>query len=222
MLERLFTRADCERSAAGQILERAAIFIPALRKHRKERAERLRQMRADLRAAGIERKASDPWDMDPITAQPAPPKPGTGPITTPDELGMVEDGFVRRRLSQLQPEHVQALKVYYGAIGARYELGDQPTDGDVRPRSDKPQSWGQLPRVFSLMHLTREGWSLIKKAGELLGRGLDMPDYEKLRVHLLMRERDIYEPLREDFACAELAAERMYEKACAAWNGTQR
>lgn len=223
MLGRWFTRPVALRSSHGGLLN-SAHFAESVREHKRDHAERTRQLKSALHAAGNERKPSDPWDLLPITARPTmPPAHSTDGVFELNEDGLLEAGIVRRRLDRLEAEHVETLHIYYGVIGARYEHGNQPTDKELadrpRPKADaKPEDWGQLPRVYALIHVTPQGAELLERAAALLGRGLDGTDYEKVRVHLLLRDKENYAPLQLLIENCVLAAEARYARAAAAWN----
>ena len=239
-LTRYLAQTDFERSTTGPMLERAKLIAGAVRAATKQRNRELAPLR-------IRRRASDPWDVAPITAYARhETRPPSGYM--PDDSAMEINAVVGRTLMAMERagnvEAVAVLSIYYGVIGARYELGDphiEPAgltwDDYIRnllggayepPKVQPPKdvakaeicevvSRGELPKLFALLHATRSGVALLKQADKLLGRGLDLPPWEKMRVHCLLRERDNYAALREPFARAELEAERLYGTACVAW-----
>ena len=240
-LTRYLAQTAFERSTTGPMLERAKIVGDAVRAATKQRNRELSGLR-------MQRRACDPWDVAPITAY---ARHETRSVSgyIPDDAAMELNAVVGRRLMAMERaghvESIAVLGVYYGVIGARYELGDQPIEVDgltwaeyvrnlaagaydnpkplpikteaQKAADEKPIERCELPKLFALLHATSAGVALLKQADKLLGRGMDMPAWEKMRVHCLLRGRTNYDDLREAFARAELQAERMYADASEAW-----
>lgn len=213
-----FSQTAFERSTAGAMIERAEQNLAAMRKHAVERNQFIRTIRAELRAQKAD-MASQPWDLAPITARPTcETHAATG--YEPDPQAHEWSAYVERRLMAMERASAHramaALTVYFGAVGERYERG---AIDDRGVRSDRPADRGQLHRWLALLFLTHAGNKLLEQAGKLPGvMTADVPPYERMRVHLLMRERNAYAPLREQFAQAELEAEALYREMVRAWS----
>jgi hypothetical protein len=231
MLIRWFSRSANVRSVHGLMLN-AAPFAEAVRDHRRDHTERVRALRAQTPRE--DRRANEPWDPLPITAQPSSPKAGTRynkDSITLSETRLLADGIVSQRIDRLDALNQDTLRIVYGDIGGRYELGNQPLD-ELAERTrrkpmadrvknvlidDKADDWGQLPRVYALIRVTKPGIELLAAAASLLPR-IDSQDYERVRTHLLLRGRAEYKPLQLLIEKGILAAEARFARAAAAWN----
>jgi hypothetical protein len=212
-LTRYLAMTTFERSTTGPMLERAKLYGEAVR-------EAVRVHSADvseLRRVSP-RQPSEPWDAIPITAY-SRHETRQAAGYTPDDAALTLAGEVGRRLLAMEraggKDDVAVLSLYYGVVGARYELGSPDMDGEAR--GEKPSARGQLPKLFALLHVTSAGQALLKSADKLLGRGIDAPDWERMRVHCMLRDRPNYEPLKVLFARAELEAEKLFASACGCW-----
>jgi hypothetical protein len=222
MLERWFCYGGGAVHSAGGAVEDAGPIVRAVREHRRDHNRRVRELHAAMRERGRAPKPSDPWDPIPITAQPTSPRTARQPSYELDEAQLIESGRVRRRLDQLQPIDAGTLGVVFGVIGSRYAAGDQPADELAaerrRRKNAQADDWGQLPRVYSLVHALPVGRELFERADPLLGR--ELPAAERMRLHLLLRHRAPYAPLQELIERALLAAELRFATAADAWNAT--
>lgn len=234
-LERWFTFDGADVHSVGGAVENAGPLVHAIREHRRDHNRRVRELRAELRAAGSAPRPSDPWDPLPVTARPTTTRTRREPAYELDEVQLIESGRVRRRLDQLSPLDAGTLGVVFGTIGWRYEHGNQLTDHEAqtrasRPRTparivgnvlidDQPDDYGQLPRVYALVHALKPGRELLATADKLLPR-IDSQDYERVRLVLLLRDRDEYQPLQQLIESAIIAAELRFARAAAAWNAT--
>lgn len=202
----LTTSGARQHSGAGGVLDHLqTVGVAALEDYELKRANN-RDARRQLADAGYA-IAGLPWDLFPNTAQP----------TSEDEQqsrSYVEPGFydeakralVSRRFRRMHERgnagvaHVQVLTVYFGTIGRQFD--EQP-----------------LPRVFALLHLSEPGREFLAGTQHLLApgsRGLPAPD--RMRSHCRFRDDCKYDPHRDVFARAEVAADRLFREAADAWN----
>jgi hypothetical protein len=230
-LEWLFSQTVFERSTFGAMLERQDSVRGGLRIWYRERPE----LFGSARREPNEEPAYEP------TARPSRLMQSGGHEPTDEEVERRETltrrmGELTRRLDAVMRQEggvavELALRTYYGAPGAFFLQGD-------------------LPRVWSLLHIVHEGQQFMRRMAVMLADeqerqkranpviaarlqagsitvaqlrevpDLDGPAYARMRTCCLVRKREKYRELLPLFEVGNQRVTELYRRACSAWEAT--
>lgn len=231
-LEWLFSQTVFERSTFGAMLERQDCIRGGLRIWYRERPELF----------GPARRSPGEAPAYETTARPSKPvQASAGYEPTDEEVERRESltrrmGELTRRLDALMRQEggvalELVLRTYYGAPGAFFLQGD-------------------LPRVWSLLHIVHEGQQFMRRMAVMLADeqerqrraipaiaarlkagtltvaqlrevpDLDGPAYARMRTCCLVRKREKYRALLPMFELANQRVSEQYRRACVAWEAT--
>lgn len=206
-------QAVFERSTTGAILERSELFAYSGERDGRGRARRVKRHSIPDPTRRKREHAAEPWDANPITAQPRASRSADPAGYEPDPDTLTSYADVSRALQVVEradPRAAAALEAYFGDHGARHEW----LASIARSAKNARPAGG---RMMALYHLTQAGAELLGRASRSVEKkasrgGGSLPHLTSAALRADTPDRRCLQ------AAADLQARALLSRAIRLWN----